>query len=230
METCWCGTLPAGICVNCELPTCDGHSGLRQDGRWCSRCVTREQDNAAARREEAQHRAELSAGGTWPGLITAAVHSQRPRHTSFPHYEDVEGWPARKPMPKSCSRGHDGCTLVDETYRKRPSRLRTGRYEQDVWTLVEIWTGWIDGQTAAESGVPEEGPAFTEVLLTPFGRVFIGEKEIPASTLNPDDIPAPNPTAQGLEWFKNRSRDTGPLTHEDAVLAVHRSLADLAEH
>jgi hypothetical protein len=96
--------------------------------------------------------------------------------------------------------------------------------------LAEIWTGWAGCDTDSENGRTEEGPIFTEVLLTPHGRVFIGAKEIPASTLSPDDIPSPTPTEHGLEWFKSRSRDTGPLTQEAAILAVHRSLADLADH
>lgn len=230
MESCWCGTFAAGVCVNCELPTCDGHSGPRRDGRWCSRCVTREQDNEAARREESLRKAEILIGDSWPALIAAAVHSQRPRHTSLAHCEHAEGWSARRPMPKACREGHDGCTLTGQTYRTRPSRQRTGRYERDVWTLAAIWTGGALEDAASEGGALEDGPTFTEIVLTPYGRVFIGEREIPASSLTPDDIPSPQSTEQGLEWFKRRSRDTGPLTREQAILAVHHALSDLADH
>ncbi len=229
METCWCGTFAAGLCVGCESPTCDGHSGLRHDGRWCSQCVDREEDNAAARQAEAARRDEITTGRVWPGLIAAAVQSQRPRHNSLAHCEQVEGWSARKPLPHSCLSGHDGCALVAETYRKAPSRLRTGRYEREAWTLAEIWTGWSSAGASANEGSEAE-PLITEIVLTPSGSVFIGDREIPASSLTPREIPAPTPTDKGLDWFKRQNIDPGPLTQEDAILAVHHSLKDLADH
>ena len=229
MDTCWCGTFAAGLCVNCESPTCDDHSGLRRDGRWCSRCATREQDNDAARHEAALRKDELTAGDDWPILMAAAIRSQRPRHSSSGHFEHVEGWRARKPMPHTCRSNHEGCTLVDEVYRSRPSRQRTGRYEREGWTLAEIWTGCSSAGSSEGEGSFSE-PSITEVLLTPSGIVFIGDREVAAASLTPDDVPTPQPSEPGLEWFKSRNQDPGPMTREDAVLAVHRALGDLADH